>query len=350
MKQASSVIDLTGKTYGRLTVISRGKNDRRRQARWWCRCECGLGVLKKGSPLRRGEVRSCGCLELENRLKNCGKRKIKHGLYEHPLYYKFQSIIARCYREGASDYTRYGGRGIKVCDEWRGSTEKFIHWAIESGWEEGKNLSVDRIDNDGHYCPENCRIITCVENTIKRYTDRGQGLVVAGAAVNIRELTRQAGVSPATVKKLSLAGYSSESIISYGKLKHYQKIAVENSIKEGNPMSIDEALKVKRKEKVRSRSPGYVNYNGMKGRCYNESDRSYSKYGGRGIKVCEEWRNSFEQFILDMGEPPHPDAAVHRMNNDGDYSPSNCVWVSRSENTRAMHTEKLKIQKNKISL
>lgn len=333
----SRAIDLMGQRFGILTVFARGPNDSRKQAQWWCRCDCGEEVLKKGNPLRSEKVKSCGCLEDLNRLENCSKRIIKHGRSDHPLYRKLHTIIARCYREKARDYPRYGGRGILVCDDWRNYPEKFIEWALENGWEESKDLSIDRIDNNGNYCPENCRVISCVDNTIKRFTDKGQGLMVCDKAVNIRELCKKAHISPNSVKSLSMAGYSQESIVVYGNLKHYQKIAVGRSIKAGMPLSIDEASKIGRKHKIRKRAPGYVNYLGMKGRCYNPNDRAYDNYGGRGITVCSAWRNDFDQFIRDMGPPPHDDYAIHRINNDGNYEPSNCAWVSRSENTRAMH-------------
>jgi len=78
----------------------------------------------------------------------------------------------------------------------------------------------------------------------------------------------------------------------------------------------------------------------MKARCYNPNNPAYSRYGGRGIKVCDEWRHSFDNFIRDMGLPPQPDAAVNRIDNNGNYEPSNCEWTSRSENARLMHTKK----------
>lgn len=332
----SSADDLTGRIFGKLVVLGRGPNDKKK-VQWWCLCECGKTTLKKSDSLKRGKVKSCGCLELANRLNNCSKRKIKHGLYKHPLYFKLHSMIARCYSINAKDYHRYGGRGIKICKEWLESPKEFIDWAIESGWTKGADQSIDRIDNDGNYCPTNCRIIQCTENTVKRFTDRRQGLVIAENPINIREQCRRAKISPATVKRLLKAGYSQACIIGYGKLKHFQKIAVSKSITENQAISINAAQTIRRKHKIRKRPLGYNSFIAMKGRCYNKRNKAYPKYGGRGIQVCKQWRNNFEQFILDMGPPPHPDWAIHRVNNDGDYEPSNCRWESRSENTRAMH-------------
>lgn len=334
----SPAINLVGHKYGKLMVLRRGPNDKKK-VQWWCLCECGNTALKKGDSLKRDVVKSCGCLELANRLKNCSKRKIKHGLYKHPLYLKFQGMVARCYNIKAKGYHRYGGRGITVCDEWLESQEKFIKWALENGWKKDANLSVDRIDNDGNYCPKNCRIIGFAENTVKRFTDKEQGLVVAGVSINIREHCRTAEVSPETVKKLLRAGYSNDCIIRYGKLEHFQKIAVGKSITNNQPISIDAAMQIKKIHKTRARQPGYTNYMGMMGRCYNPNNKYYSDYGARGIIVCDRWRNNFKQFLADMGPPPHRDAAIHRINPEGNYEPVNCEWVSRSENTRAMHSK-----------
>lgn len=328
----SSAINLIGQKFGKLTVLERGPNDKKK-VQWWCLCECGNIALKKP-----GVVKSCGCLELANRLNNCSKRKIKHGLYKHPLYFIFQGMVARCYRETAKGYHRYKGRSI--CDEWLKSPEKFIKWALENGWENGRKLSIDRINNNGDYSPENCQILTSVENTIKRYTDNGQGLVVAGVAINIREQCRIAKISPETVKKLLTAGYSKDCIIRYGELEHFQKIAIGKSITSNQPISIDAASQIEKIYKSRSRPPGYTNYMGMMGRCYNPNNKKYySNYAACGITVCERWRNNFKQFLADMGPPPHRDAAVHRIDPNGNYEPSNCKWASRSENTHAMHNK-----------
>lgn len=332
----SSAINLIGQKFGKLMVLERGPNDKKK-VQWWCLCECGNTVLKKGDSLRRGVVRSCGCLELANRLNNCSKRKIKHGLYKHPLYFIFQGMVARCYRENAKGYHRYGGRGKKICDEWLKAPEKFIKWALENGWKKG--LTIDRIDNNGDYCPENCQILESVENTLKRYTDKGQGLVVAGVAINISEQCRIAKISPKTAKKLLTAGYSKDHIIRYGELEHFQKVAVGKSITSTQSISIDEAFQIEKIFQSRSRPPGYTNYMGMMGRCYNPNNKHYSNYGSRGITVCERWRNNFKQFLADMGPPPHRDAAVHRIDPNRNYELSNCIWASRSENTRAMHNK-----------
>jgi hypothetical protein len=78
----------------------------------------------------------------------------------------------------------------------------------------------------------------------------------------------------------------------------------------------------------------YVAWRGMRQRCRDPKVRSYPHYGGRGIKVCDRWENSFEAFLEDMGHKPGPEFSIERVNNDGDYEPANCKWATRSEQRR----------------
>lgn len=174
----SKRIDLTGQRYGRLVVFERAEDhiteSGRKITRWKCICDCGNETIVRHGGLRSGTTTSCGCYHREK----VGDINRTHNLsHKSHLYSVWKSIKDRCYREKCKSYKNYGGRGIKVCDEWKNDYKKFYDWAMENGYEEkqtagGVNiLSIDRIDNDGNYEPSNCRWATMkMQAKNKRHT------------------------------------------------------------------------------------------------------------------------------------------------------------------------------------
>ncbi len=116
--------------------------------------------------------------------------------------------------------------------------------------------------------------------------------------------------------------------------KHYQRFKKYN-----DPF----IMKLERHGKMET--PEYITWQDMKARCYNKNHNYYKYYGGRGITVCERWRNSFLTFLEDMGKRPFPEAQIDRLNNDGNYEPGNCRWTTGIENCRHQSSTKLTIIK-----
>lgn len=149
----SKVIDLTGQKYGRLTVIERCGSNSLGNAMWRCRCDCGNEIVIRGSCLTTGNTKSCGCYRREQTIS----RSQTHGKSHTRIHYEWQSMKNRCFDKKDKSYPDYGERGITVCPEWLGKhgAENFISWAYNNGYSD--DLTIDRKDPDGNYCPENCR-------------------------------------------------------------------------------------------------------------------------------------------------------------------------------------------------
>ena len=215
--------DVIGQKFGLLTAIQyvgKYRNDNLVE----CVCECGNTAVRRQSQLKAGGAKSCGCLKRKAAIENSKKRgdisgknnpNYRHGFEGTKIIHVWKSMQDRCYNPKCVSYKNYGARGISVCDEWRNDRAAFCRWALDNGYEEG--LSIDRIDNDGNYSPENCRWVTrAVQNTNRRKA-------VCSGARKVSVICVETGEKYPTIKEAAAAtgaNYGSISSCIRGRLKH----------------------------------------------------------------------------------------------------------------------------------
>lgn len=167
-KNLNRVHDLTGEKFNRLLVVGIDSGKETRKTYWICQCDCGNIVSVRSDALLSGKTKSCGCYKSEQDAKRAAKNH-KHKQSGTRLYEIWQGMKSRCFYEKDARYSRYGGRGITVCNEWKEDFKAFFDWSLENGYSE--NLTIDRIDNDRNYEPSNCRWVTMKDQSKNRSTN-----------------------------------------------------------------------------------------------------------------------------------------------------------------------------------
>lgn len=201
----SAFVDLAGQKIGRLSVVSPQGTNKYKNFIWLCKCECGNFCSVASKELRRKKpTQSCGCLRREN----TQKALTTHNMAHSRIYSIWNMMLSRCKNKNNFAYKNYGGRGIVVCEEWH-TFARFYEWAMANGYDE--SLSIDRIDNDKGYCPENCRWVTHFVQA--NNTRRNIYLTYNGKTHTIAEWSRLVNIKYATLMKRYHSGWSAENIL-----------------------------------------------------------------------------------------------------------------------------------------
>jgi len=204
-RHRSNFQDITGKRFGRLVAVRCVGRTRNSSPLWELRCDCGKTVVRQGSAVRAGTIRSCGCLMRE--VAAASQRT--HGQSRTREYWCWRAMIARCYNPKDAGYENYGGRGITICDRWRASVLNFIE---DMGRVPSPDHSIDRINVDGNYEPGNCRwAVTAVQVSNKRCNHR---LTYNGVTRTLAEWSRATGFAHLTILARLRRGWSVERALT----------------------------------------------------------------------------------------------------------------------------------------
>lgn len=237
--QAYRFIDISGQRFGRLVALERVGGtlapNGTRQSMWKCRCDCGNETVVKYIALTSVNTRSCGCWEEENRHTNMQKsieqrRKsasmsFMGNLEAHPLYRTWKSMLMRCNNPNVKGYKHYGGRGIKVCDRWSGHLG-FENFVNDMG-ERPVGTTLDRIDYNKDYCPENCRWATD-EQQANNKTDNVY-IIAGDRQITAKQFCKMLGLNYWTVIKQIERGLDVDLLVKYRNMDLRTKAFRRNS-------------------------------------------------------------------------------------------------------------------------
>ena len=223
MRKSNLRYNMIGERYGRLTVdhlYCRGGNGKK--LLWACKCDCGNMVNVSRTHLITGHTSSCGCLRTEGNIK----RLTKHGLSDTRLFWCWRHMINRCENPKTKAYSDYGGRGIKVCDEWHDST-LFIKWALENGYQD--NLTIDRINVNGNYEPSNCRWVDMkVQSRNKR---NNINITYEGETHCLSEWCEIKGIPYDRTQRRYYKGYPLDKVFEKENFSSHERITITNTRK-----------------------------------------------------------------------------------------------------------------------
>lgn len=202
------IIDLTGKRFGKLTVIKKHNQDKWGGWNWLCMCDCGNETVVSGGHLRGLKTKSCGCSRKET-------KNFTHKMTGSRLYKVWHAMKSRCYYEKSEMFKHYGGRGIMVCDEWKNSFISFYDWSIKNGYDENAErgqCTIDRIDVNGNYEPNNCRWATIKQQA--NNTRRNHLIKYNGKTQTVSQWANELGVEPDSIFNRLQKGFTEEEALT----------------------------------------------------------------------------------------------------------------------------------------
>lgn len=196
--------NLVGNVYSDLTVISFHHQDKKKNSYWLCKCVCGKEKIVRGTHLKNGGVKSCGCKIYKN---NCSS---KTTWFSKRLRKIWNCMNQRCYNPNNEHYKYYGARGIFICEEWKNNSQLFNDWSVSNGYE--KHLEIDRIDNNKEYSPENCKWSTREQQM--NNTRRTRLFTINNKMYSIKEISENFNIDLSLLRSRLNKGWNIERAIN----------------------------------------------------------------------------------------------------------------------------------------
>lgn len=256
--------DMIGKKFGKLTVIREIEGYKFRRRYYECLCECGNTTIVEQSKLRTGHTQSCGCLHKERLIA----RNTTHGGSKDRLYKVWRDMLDRCYNPNEKSYVFYGYRGITVCDEWRKDYKSFKKFMVDLGYDDTLptgEQTIDRIDVNGNYCPDNCRLLTNKEQQNNKRSNKW--ITYKGETNNIRQWSHKLNIPEGIIQYRLNKGWDVDDIFNkpIRKPSRFKLKGKYYSIKEISEMfgKDEETIRYHLIEKKRSLEELYKYYKGI---------------------------------------------------------------------------------------
>lgn len=207
----SKIINMVGERYERLLVTSRADNNKSGRAMWNCLCDCGKTKAIIGVTLRNGRSKSCGCIRSEMNTE----RLTIHGMAQSPEYSVWVAMIQRCTNPNNKEFENYGDRGISVCERWVNSFSNFIK---DMGERPTHRHSIERVDNNTGYSPENCAWATMTEQSKNKRTTIF--CTINGVKKPLVDWAREYCIDPGLIRDRKRRGWSDEQAVFNPLIKH----------------------------------------------------------------------------------------------------------------------------------